>query len=112
MKRFLTISLFILCLLSQSGLYSECVSEYNETERQPLPVHFARMHKLHDDKGLQCKTCHRGEKRYSENAFTVAQYSSAGSPGPGYVDKTICLYCHRENGEDSSDIAPAFYGEE
>ncbi len=112
MKRFLTISLFILCLFSQSGLYSECVSEDNETERQPLPVHFARMHKLHDDKGLQCKTCHRAEERYPEDAFTVAQYSSAESPGQGYVDKIICLYCHRENGEDSLEIAPVFYGEE
>lgn len=109
MKRFFTISLFILSL---SGIYGECMSEDSETERQSLPVHFARMHKLHDDKGLQCKTCHRAEERYPEDALTVAQYSSSESPGPGYVDKTICLYCHRENGEDSSDIAPAFYGEE
>lgn len=109
MKRFLTISLFILSL---SGIYNECMSEDSETEKQTLPVHFARMHKLHDDKGLQCKTCHKKERSYLEDALTVAQYSSAESSGPGYVDKTICLYCHCENGEDSSDIAPAFYGEE
>ena len=109
MKRLLTMSLLILSL---SGIYSECMSEDCETEKQTLPVHFARMHKLHDDKGMQCKTCHRVEGKYPEDALTVAQYSSAESPAPGYVDKTICLYCHRENGEDSSDIAPAFYGEE
>ncbi|MBT3880904.1 MAG: hypothetical protein HON76_07985 [Candidatus Scalindua sp.] len=112
MKRFLTISLFVLYLLGLSGIYNECMPEDSEAEKQALPVHFARMHKLHDDKGLQCKTCHRAEERYPEDALTVAQYSSAELPGPGYVDKTICLYCHRENGEDSSDIAPAFYGEE
>ncbi len=112
MKQFSIILLFILCLLSLSGIYGECMSEDSEMESQPLPVHFARMHKMHDDKGMQCKTCHKGEKGYPEDALTVAQYSSAESPGPGYVDKAICLYCHRDSGEDSSDIAQAFYGEE
>ncbi len=104
----IVIILFI--VLSLFGTKRECKSELRETGKQVLPAHFARMHKLHDEKGLFCKICHKKEKRYPEYALIVPQYSSLESPGPGYVDKSICLHCHRKDGEAISDEATSFYG--
>lgn len=65
-----------------------------------------RLHVIHGfTLGLDCVDCHYGEK-YQADFLLLRKGEPAVKGSKGYVDRTVCIACHREG-----TFATPFYGE-